>query len=194
MKKGFTLIETIVTIAVSTIVFTALMFVIRYFYRTNAYVFEQTAAVESAREGVINAMSDLREASYGADGSYPVVSASDSAVTFYAEDKNNSNVIDKIHYYLDGETLYRGTTEPVGNPPTYSGQPEQVKTIATHVVSTTIPVFRYYGANGALLASPIDVADITSVNTTVTVNLNPARAPDNFTLSAGATLRNLRGN
>ena len=40
--------------------------------------------------------------------------------------------------------------------------------------------------------SPINVTDIASINTTVTVNINPNRAPNNFTLSVGATLRNLR--
>ncbi len=67
ITRGFTLIETIVTVTMFAVVFSAMMFVIEYFYRTNAYVFEQTKAVESAHIGIINAMRDLREASYGED-------------------------------------------------------------------------------------------------------------------------------
>jgi len=188
--RGFTLIETLVTIAVFTIVMTAMTFAIQYFYRTNAYVFEQTMAVENARTGVIDAMRDLREATYGVNGAYPVVSATPTGVVFYV-DINGEGVIDKVRYYLSGTTLYRGVTVPAGDPLSYLDQPETTYTIATYVRQTTIPIFRYYDSNGNELAIPINIADIASVNTTITVNLNPLRAPDNFTLSAGATLRNL---
>ncbi|HEX8947013.1 MAG TPA: type II secretion system protein, partial [Candidatus Paceibacterota bacterium] len=178
--RGFTLIEMLVTIAVFSVASVALAFVIQYFYRTNAYVFEQTAAVESARNGIIHAMRDLREASYGSDGSYPIVSAATSSVTFYVDEKGDG-VIDRVRYYLGGTTLYRGVTAPAGNPPSYTGQSEATDTIATYVhMSPSTPIFRYYDANGTELVPPVDVADIASVNTTVTVNLNPARAPDDF--------------
>ncbi len=192
MKRGLTLIETIVTVGISALVITALSLLIQYFYRTNAYVFEETAAVQSAHNGILNAMRDLREASYGANGAYPIVSAATSSVTFYV-DPNGDGIVDKMHYYLSGKSLYRGITLPIGSPPSYSGQTESTSTIATYVLSnTTIPIFRYYDTNGNQLTNfPIDIAKITSVNTTITVNLNPSRAPNNYTLSAGATLRNL---
>ncbi len=188
--RGFTLIETVVTISIFTIVMTAMMFAIQYFYRTNAYVFEQTMAVENARTGVIDAMRDLREATYGVDGAYPIFSADSTDITFYADIKGDG-VIDKVHYYLSGTTLYRGVIVPAGDPLSYSGQPEIIYTIATYVRTTTVPIFRYYDSKGNQLTAPVDIADVASVNTTITVNLNPLRAPDNFTLSAGATLRNL---
>lgn len=192
MKRGFTLIETIVTVGISALVITALSLLIQYFYRTNAYVFEETAAIQSAHNGIINAMRDLREASYGANGAYPIVSAATSSVVFYV-DPNGSGIVGKVHYFFSGTTLYKGITLPVGSPPTYVGQPEATSTIATYVLSNTAtPIFRYYDAKGSQLTKfPIDVAKIASVNTTITVNLNPNRAPNNYTLSAGATLRDL---
>ncbi len=190
MTRGFTLIETIVTVGIFAIVVTALSILIQYFYRTNAYIFEETAAVQSAHNGIIDAMHYLREASYGADGSYPIVNAATSTVTFYVDIKGDG-VVDKVRYYLSGTTLYKSIVLPTGVPPTYIGQPENISTIATYVRATTTPIFRYYNSVGAQLTTPIDVAKITSVNTTITVNLNPTRAPNNYTLSAGATLRNL---
>ncbi len=191
-RRGFTLIETIVTVAIFAVVTTALSGLIQYFYRTNAYVFEETSAVQSAHNGIINAMRDLKEASYGADGSYPVASAATSTITFYVG-VNGSSVVDKIHYYLLGTTLSKGVTMPTGVPPTYVGQTETVSTIATYIRnSTSTPIFRYYDSSGSELTSyPIDVSKIASVNTTITVNLNPDRSPNDYTLSAGATLRNL---
>ncbi|HQU07846.1 MAG: hypothetical protein B7X04_02135 [Parcubacteria group bacterium 21-54-25] len=190
--RGFTLIEMLVTIAITAVVMTALTFLIQYFYRTNTYVFEQTAAVENARNGVLTAMRYLREASYGADGSYPITSVATSSVEFYVDIQGNG-IVDRVHLYRLGTTLYQGVTVPVGNPLSYVGQPEATTTLATYVRnSTSTPIFRYYDAKGNELTPPITVANIASVNTTVTVNLNPARAPEDFTLSVGATLRNLR--
>ncbi len=191
-NQGFTLIETIVTVGISALVLTALSLLIQYFYRTNAYVFEETAAVQSAHNGILNAMRDLREASYGENGAYPIVSAATSSVTFYV-DPNGDGVVDRIHYYLSGKTLYRGLTLSTGNPSSYVGQPESTSTIATYVLSNTpTPIFRYYDTKGNQLTNyPINVSKITSVNTTITVNLNPDRAPNDYTLSAEATLRNL---
>ncbi len=189
--KAFTLIETVVTIAIFAVVLFSVTSLIIYFYRTNTFVLEQTSAVESASIGVTDAMKDLREASYGADGAYPVVSASATEVTFYVDIKNNG-VVDRIIYWLSGTTLYRGVTIPAGNPLSYAGQPETVTSIATDVHNGSTPLFRYFTSTGAQMAPPINVTDIASINTTITVNINPNRAPDNFTLSVGATLRNLR--
>ncbi len=190
--RGFTLIEMMVTISVTAIVMVALTSVIEYFYRTNAYVFEQTSAVENARTGVLDAMQYLREASYGADGSYPIMGAATSSVEFYV-DMHGDGIVERMHLYRTGTTLYKGITTPVGNPLSYAGQPEVTSTIATYVRNnTSTPIFRYYDSGGNELLPPVNVAKIASVNTTITVNLNPYRAPEDFTLSVGATLRNLR--
>lgn len=190
--RGFTLIEMIITISVTAIVMTSLVFVVIYFYRTNAYVLEQATAVETAHTGVLDVMHYLREATYGADGSYPITNANASSVSFYVDMKGDG-VIDQVRLYLSGTTLYEGVTAPAGNPPTYASQPETISTIATYVHNSALtPIFRYYDSYGGLLASPVRLSDIASVNTTVTVNINPLRAPNDFTLSIGATLRNLR--
>jgi len=189
--RAFTLIETIVTIAIFAVVLFSITSLIIYFYRTNTFVLQQTSAVESSSIGVNDAMKNLREASYGANGAYPVVSASAVSVTFYVDIKDDG-VVDRVRYWLSGTTLYKGVTIPIGNPLSYVGQPEAVTNIATDVHDGVTPLFRYYNSSGTELASPIDVVDIASVNTTITVNIDPNRAPDNFTLSIGATLRNLR--
>lgn len=189
--RAFTLIETLVTITIFTIVSLALTFLVIYFYKTNEYVLEQTSAVESARMGVTSAMDDLREASYGANGAYPIVSATPTSITFYV-DRRGNGVVDLVRYWLSNTTLARGVTIPTGDPLSYSGRPEQITTIATDVHNGSTAMFRYFNSQGAELTTPINVANIASINTTVTVNVNPTRAPNNFTLTIGATLRNLR--
>ncbi len=188
---GFTLIETIVVVALTAFIMIALAELVRYFYVTSGYVLEQSQAVDSARLSVENAMANLREASYGEDGSYPIAVAATSTVTFYAN-VNSDPAIEKVRYYLSGSTLYRSVTEPAGSPPSYAGQPEAVTLVVNNIRNGgTTPLFTYYDANGNPLADPVNLARIASVRIEVQTDVNPYRAPDVYTLLGSATLRNL---
>lgn len=193
-SRGFTLVETLVVIAIVTVVSIAITTAIRYFYQSNAFLLEQTAALDSARRGVLDTVHAIREASYGNDGSYPIAAAATSTITFYSDVKNVGSVA-KIRYYLQGTTLYRGVTSSAGSPPSYAGQPETVSTIATYVRNPgTAPVFTYFDVNGLQLSTTTspNVAQISSVGINMQIDLNPNRAPNIFTLTESATLRNLR--
>ena len=189
-SRAFTLIETIVVVGLTAFMMIALGQLIRYFYQTNTYVLEQSKAVDSARRSIENAMTDIREASYGADGSYPLLSAATSSVTFYADIANNSSV-EKVRYYLSGTSLYRGVTDPGGNPPSYGGQTEKTTLVVDNIRNGTTALFRYYDTAGNELTEPITVSAVASVRITVLTDVNPERAPNVYTLSGGATLRNL---
>jgi type II secretory pathway pseudopilin PulG len=191
-KSGFTLVETIVVTATTTLIFLVIGILLTYFYKTNAYTLEQSAAVWHARNGVEDAMKYIREASYGSDGSYPIASAATSTITFYAN-MNNDSYIERITYSLINGVLYRAVAEPSGNPLTYTNATVSTTTVATSIVnSTSTPLFIYFDDTGVQLPSPTDVSQISSVETTVVVDVNVNRAPVAFTLSSGATLRNLR--
>lgn len=190
--KAFTLVETLVVVGLLAAIGSALSGMIVYFYRSNAYVLEQSAALDSAKRGLEISFENIREASYGEDGAYPLASAATSSVTFFSEvDADGS--IEKVRVYLLGTGLYRGVTNPTGNPPTYTGQPETTYTIATSVRNaTSTPIFRYFDADGVELTGTIDVAAVASVQTRLDVDLNPLRAPNIMTLERTTTLRNLR--
>ena len=192
MKNAFTLVETIVVIAMTALIFITLGTLLAYFYKTNAYTLEQSTAVGQARTGIEDAMRYLREASYGSDGSYPIAQAATSSITFYAN-SNNDSVIERITYALINGTLYRTVAEPSGNPLSYVGAAIATSTIATSVINgASTPVFTYFDDTGAQLSPPINIGDVASVETTVVIDVNVNRAPVAFTLSGGATLRNLR--
>ena len=187
---GFTLVETIVVVGLTAFMMVVLGQLIRYFYQTNAYVLEQSKAVDSARRSIENAMSDVRQASYGADGSYPLLSAGTSTITFYANIVPGS-AVEKVRYYISGSTLYRGVTEPAGNPPSYAGQPETNTLVVDNIRNGTTSLFRYFDANGTELTPPINISEVASIRATVLTDVNPERAPNVYTLSGAATLRNL---
>jgi len=189
-NRAFTLIEMLTVIALTALIFSALGMILRYFYITNAYALQQAQAVASARRALESSMVALREASYGADGSYPIASAATSSIVFYADVNGTA---DQISYYLLNGVLYKTLRAPGGSPLTYVGQPAATTTIATYVVNaTSTPVFTYYNASGTALTSPVNIGDITSVGTSIVVDVNTNRSPVSFTLSAAATLRNLR--
>ena len=193
-SRAFTLIETIVVVALTAFVMLTLTYLIQYFYKTNKYVLEQSQAVQSARRSIETAMTDLRKASYGADGSYPLSAAATSTVTFYANTDTDA-VMEKVRYYLLGTTLYRGTTDPTGNPPSYAGQTEKTTFVVDNIRNdSTTPMFTYYDAAGIQLSYPINLAKVYSVQTTVLTDVNPTRAPNVYMLVGSATLRNLDTN
>ena len=189
---GLTLVETIIVVALTAFILLAVNALIWYFYRTNAYTLEQTQAVNSANASLEHALRDIRQASYGADGSYPVLNAATSTVSFYA-DIDANNTVNKVRYYLSGTTLYRGSTEPSGTPPSYAGQPEKTTLVVDNIRnSTSTPLFVYYNATGAQLSTPVNIASVASVKVTVYTDVNPNRAPTVYMLSGNATLRNIR--
>ena len=192
IKRGFSLVETIVVIATTALISITLGSLLAYFHKMNAYTLEQTTAVGQARNGVENAMLHLREASYGSDGAYPIANATTSSVTFYAN-IDTDTAIERVTYILMNKTFYRTVAKPSGNPLTYAGAAVSTSTIATSVINaTSTPVFTYFNDAGTQLPAPVNISQIASVKTTVVVDVNANRAPVAFTLSGGATLRNLR--
>ena len=191
--RGFTFIEMIVVIFITGLVGVAINTMIVTFYKQNAYLIQETTAIDSAHRGLTTSFVDLREASYGDDGSYPLQSVGTSSITFFSDIDGNGSV-DKIRLYLQNGTFYRGVTLSTSSPPTYVGQAEATTTIATYVRnSSTTPLFRYYDDNGVELSSTtIPLALVRSIATSVMVDLNPLRAPDVLILQETATLRNLR--
>jgi prepilin-type N-terminal cleavage/methylation domain-containing protein len=192
--RGFTLIEMMVVIAILTVVGISLIGMISYVYKTNTFVFQESTATDNARRGIEYAFENLREATYGADGSYPIAAAATPTITFYA-DVDSDGTVEKIRYYLSNGNLYRGVANPAGSPPSYTGQPELTTTVASYVQNgTSTPIFHYYDDTGAELASPFDVSKIASVSVVIGIDVDTKRAPITFTLIGSATLRNLRSN
>ena len=193
LARGFTLVELLSTIAILGLVSTALFSLIQSFYVDNQFLIEQTSALDSARRGVTDAISTMREATYGDDGSYPIAAAATSSVTVYA-DVDGDTTVEKVRYFLTNGTFYKTITNSSGYPPAYPSLANSTTTIATNVRNTaTSPIFTFYDNAGTQLSttSP-NIAAISSVQLMLLVDINPNRAPNVFTLMQTATLRNLK--
>lgn len=189
--RGFSLPEMIVVVTIVGMVGVGVSTFIYQMYRGNAYVFEAATSLDNARRGLTVTIENLREASYGEDGSYPIASAATSTITFYA-DVDQDGPVERIRVYLNNGTMYRGVTNAAGNPRTYAGQTESVQTVIGFVRnSTSTPLFIYRDENGTQLTAPIDISRVAQVTMDIRVDLNPQRAPNVYNLSGSATLRNL---
>lgn len=192
--RGFTIIETIVTIVIFTMMIAVVSFSIAYFYRANSYVIEQSYAINSARLGIETMVREIREATYSDTGAYPVVAVSKTSFEFYSDTDRDSN-IEKIRYFLDGNNFKKGETQATGNPPVYQSGDEIINILSEYVRNTAVqPVFIYYDENGTEIADFTEITDISLVKVYLIVNAIEGRAPDEFTLYSSAQLRNLKSN
>jgi len=193
--RGFTLIETLVVITVFTMIIGGLIASIKIFYRSNTFTLEQTFAVNNARKGTEFFVRDIREATFGDDGGFPVIAISSSSLSFYS-DVDRDNSVERIRYSINGELLEKGITQPSGSPPIYNLNTEATSTVAEHVRNweDDVTVFRYYDDTGTEITNFTNVIDVAFITMNLIVNINPIRLPNEFTLRSSATLRNLKTN
>ena len=194
-NSGMTFVEMLVYISIFSIIILTITYSATSFYRYNAYGLEQSQAIDSARRGIEPAINNIREATYSDEGAYPIISAAGNSFSFYSDIDTDSN-IEKIRLFLDGNVLKKGVTQSAGDPLTYSDQPEEIFILSENVrnAEESVNIFTYYDNTGAEVVDLSNVSGITFVTMNIIVNVNPARAPNNFTLRTSAALRNLKSN
>ncbi|MFH1308804.1 MAG: prepilin-type N-terminal cleavage/methylation domain-containing protein [Patescibacteria group bacterium] len=188
--KGFTLIETIVAITVSSIVFLAVFGFVYYFYRTSGYNLSQMIAVNSARKGVETIVRETREATFSDQGSYLIKNAEDQSFTFYS-DIDKDLKIERVRYFLDEYILKKGITESNDNSK-YLDENEEIRILSNNIRNLEEPIFTYYDENNNEVEDLQVVANIRMIQIKLIVNTDPNRPPGEFTLVSNVQLRNLR--
>lgn len=194
--SGFTFIEMMVVISVFTIAMLAVTSSIVYFYRTNRILVEQSSAINSARKGIQSMVKDMREATYSDEGSFPVIAIATSSFSFYTNTDSDSS-IEQVRYFIDDIQLKKGVIEAdASNTPMYATSTETFSVVSDDVRnwSQDTSVFQYYDSTGAEITDFSDISDVAFVKTTLIVNVNPIKFPDEFVLRSSATLRNLKTN
>jgi prepilin-type N-terminal cleavage/methylation domain-containing protein len=199
MRRGFTLVETLVTIVIFGLVMIATGSLLRTIFlntTTNPNALNAVDQAESSANGFVN---QVRDAAYGNDGSYPLNQASTTQIIFFSPyGTAGSTTVDRIRYYVSSTTLYEGITVPTGS--TYILGNEKVKTVATGVSGNgTSTIFYYYTGTYAgttsALSQPVNLNQVTYIKMTFNVQLGEIHgATSSSTISIGATIRNLKTN
>ena len=171
-QKGFTYVEMVIVVSLYTILLLAVGNAISSFYKYNAYAFAQANQVAEARRGIDRMVRDIREMTYGDEGSYPLLIMQPHRIGFYSDiDRDDS--VEYVEFTLSSTTLEKKIYNATGSPPTYS-----TSTVAeTHILSTYVQnilqatsTFVYYDSNGNQATATSTVTDIRYVEARVIVN------------------------
>lgn len=199
-KMGFTLVELLVVIGIFTMITTIVAEYIFRSYEVNRFSLEMSDAVEYAKKGLEIMVKEIREASYGDNGDYPIAQANSQSITFYS-DIDSDSAAEKVRYFLNGTNLIKGVTEPTpGLPVQYLSVNEATSTISQYIRNNTDPIFYFYNGNYPTdttnnpLPIPVNVNSVRLMRLFLRININPAKAPGDFNLEEFVNLRNLKDN
>ncbi|MDD5396975.1 MAG: prepilin-type N-terminal cleavage/methylation domain-containing protein [Candidatus Moranbacteria bacterium] len=196
-KQGFTLVETLVAIAIFVIGIQATVMLASKTIQNKSYAMEMGKSSFVVSRSIGDLTQYIRRARQSDAGSYPIVSADKNDFVFYS-DYNKDDKTERLHVYLTGGKVYMKVCVPSETfPKTYTTCAETTRLLADHIVNTTSdPLFSYYnkdypgGANNPV-ATPADVSEIRLVKIFLKININPNRAPDNIQQETFVELRNL---
>jgi len=191
--RGFTLIETIMTIVILVLIIGIISAAVVMLYRTQSYSFQQSTAINEARRGVETMVKEIREARPGDDGSYIIEIAQDYEFIFYS-DIDKDVAMERVRYFIEGTNLKKGVTEPSGWPVSYPLGDEKVFTLSEYVRNQP-PIFHYYGGDGQEITElPARLKDTKLMKVYLVINVNSNRPPQDYILESAVQIRNLKTN
>lgn len=194
--NGFTVIEIIIAIAITGILATILADFMQQSIQMQTFITEQSQAISEAQIGSELFAKEMREAASADTGAYIIEEATENSVIFYS-DIDTDVAIERVHYYLDGNSFKKGIIEPTGIPLVYTGA-ETISLISNSVVNNGTPIFTYYTENYPIdttpLPYPADVTSITLAKINLEINVNPEKVPDTYAVTTFIQLRNLKNN
>ncbi len=197
-KKGFSLIEILIVVAVATSIVLVVSKLGSNTSVLNTLVSRELQSKADIEQTLQIVTTEIRSASPSASGAFPLISAATSSFSFYSNGGNNG-VAKRVHYYLATSTIYRGVVQPTGTPATYPTSSEILTALISGVVvPTSSPLFTYYDTEytgtQAAMTSTADVTAIRLVKISFSATVQPAQSPAPEYFSRFADIRNLRSN
>lgn len=198
--RGMSFIEMIIAILIMLLGMSGFTYLFVDSWRSNKFIIEMGNASLLASRAVNNLVADLRKVRQADNGDYPIESGDDFDIKVYI-DIDNDGVTERVHYYLQNGSLYRGVREPVGNLPiNYPNGDGTTTLLANSIInSNTQPVFSYYNDEypSDTVNNPLDtavnVADVKMIKVHLMVNIDPLNVPEHINIESFAELRNLNG-
>lgn len=201
-KKGLTLVETLVAIALFVLGIQATVLVFNKTFENKRYSLEMGRASFTVSRSIGDLTRYIRKARQSDSGAYPIVSADDDDIIFYS-DYDKDDVTERLHVYFadsngDGtaDTIYMGVRNPSGGfPVTYAVGDGETITLAQHIVNTASDhVFSYYDRDYPAtneVATPANVSEIRLIRIFLKINIDPNKAPENIQQETFVEVRNL---
>jgi prepilin-type N-terminal cleavage/methylation domain-containing protein len=194
--KGFTLIEILVVIGITTILSLGAITMLRdtTFFQG---VFQQGLnSVDEGRKILRPLVGEVRSATPAHNGAYALETTDAETLIFYS-DIDNDDLIERVRYFIDEGTLKKGVIDPTGSPLGYTGD-EQISWVIQDVANGAAPLFEYfdtdYDGTTDSLTQPVTTGDVRLIQITIVIDHDPARPPAAVELTTQMTIRNLKDN
>ena len=196
-KKAFTLIETLIAVAI----FTVIIGIVSLFARDTIFYkevfFDSLTASDDARHILQPIANEIRSASPSSLGSYPLETVSETILIFYT-DIDDDGLKDRVKYYLNGDIFTKSVIKPTGNPLAYAVVNEKITPLINDVANAGVPIFSYYdtGYDGASapMTQPVSIPAIRLIKINLVIDDNPTQPPAPFSVTTQVSLRNLKDN
>lgn len=199
-NTGFTLIELMVAVAIFGFLAIGVISLVSTVLVGSDEGGRDLASIDSARRVTFEFTSGLRSASYSVTGGYPLQAAEAQNLIFYTDFDQDSD-IEQVRYFVSGNSLTRGVTEPTGNPGLYDPTNEKTFLVVKGLVDGSKPIFSYFNDDyegkglGEPLAFPVNIADVKYIR--MSLNLKKSQKSSSigtYEVAAGAAIRNLKTN
>ncbi|MDB4940392.1 MAG: hypothetical protein JWO40_817 [Candidatus Doudnabacteria bacterium] len=198
-QKGFTLIELMMSIFIFSMLCIGLFTLYNSFFTNYKTTSKSLDKDDQARKVTFTFITELRNATWGNDGSYPVNQATNTQFIFYSTSSTNSAIINRVRYYISNNVLYKGVITPTGSPLSYNPSNEVITTVENALSNNNDPVFLYYDDNysgtTAALSQPVNLTTVKFVKINLELtNTGGVTNTQKYTIDAGAAIRNLKTN
>ena len=198
LERGFTIIEIVVVLAVFSIIIMGVVALVSGVFVQGTREGTSLADTDQARKLGLRFTQELRNAVYGNTGGYPLNSAGDQQIIFFSNVDDDSD-IERIRYYLQSGAMYRGVTQPTGNPTVYDTNGESSRVVQNNVANGATPLFYYYnesydGSTGTALSQPVNITQATFVRLNLQVFNKAASATKYYTVTSGTSIRSIKTN
>lgn len=197
-KNGFTIIELTVVISVSAILMLVVSnLLVSVFSGSNQSILA-LSNIDQSTIVVKKFINEIRNATNGADGSFPLYLADNNQIIFYSNIPESQSPA-RIRYYFSNATLYRGVVMAQGSPLSYNLTSEVIRPVQKDVVNGSLPIFSYFDGNyngvGDSLIQPVNINNIKYIKMTLKIlKQNQVNSDATFSVSAGGVIRNLKNN
>lgn len=197
-QKGMTLVEVLIAVAIFAVIMVAIGTFEANIFSYNGSISGSLNTTQNAQAILKTMLKELREIAPGENGSYPIVNAGSTTLSFFS-DFDNDGATEQITYSLFGTVVYRAVIQPSGSPAVYSYANQATTTLIADVRNgVSLPVFQYFDANyngtSSPLAQPAVTTTIRLIKISLALDMDVNHAPSAVIYTVQASLRNVKNN
>lgn len=196
-KKGITLVETLVSVAVLVAIIVFIGAFQSDVFSLNNFIQTGLQNQSEAKKIIRPFANEVRSASQSSLGAYPIAESTPTSFSFYS-DINGDGLKEKINYFLEDDIFKKSTIEPSGQPLEYNEDNEEVIRVVHDVTNTDI--FEYYDstydgtASSTALIQPVTNSDVRLVKVRLVIDSDPNDEISPIEVSTQVSIRNLKDN